>query len=154
MTWALTSPVTGTAQTGLTSPTYTHVADVAPDVNGVAKAVSALGGTQTGVEVSSTSNPFTLLVTRPKVLKTLPALQANGQLGKVPVNTWYVSCLKGVDVLAGQPKQKMLVRLQIDVPAGADVADPESVRAALSLFIGALSQQSAGLGDSVVTGIL
>jgi hypothetical protein len=154
MTWAPSSPVTGAPETGLTSPTYTLATDVAPDTNGVARAVTTLGGTQTGVEVSSPSNPFTLLATRPKVLKTLPALQANGQLGKVPVNTWYVSVRKGVDVLAGQPKQVMLARLQIDVPAGADVADPESVRAGMSLITGALWATSSGLGDAIITGVI
>lgn len=154
MTWGLTSPVTGAAQTGLTSPTYTHVADVAPDVNGVAKAVTALGGTQTGVEVSSPSNPFTMLVTRPKVMRTLPSVLANGALPSVPKNTWVVSLRKGVDVLSGHPKQVMLCKMEISVPAGADTADPESVRAALSMFIGALSQQSSGLGDSLIQGVL
>lgn len=154
MTWAPSSPVTGGPQTGLTSPTYTLVADVAPDVNGVARAVTALGGTQTGVEVSSVSNPFTLLATRPKVQRTLPALQANGQLPSVPKNTVTVSVRKGVDVLSGQPKQVMLAKLEIATPAGADTADPESVRAALSLLIGALWATSAGLGDTCVTGII
>jgi hypothetical protein len=154
MTWAPASPVTGAPETGLTSPTYTIATDVAPDTNGVARAVTTLGGTQTGVEVSSPSNPFTLLATRPKVMKTLPPLQANGQLGKVPVNTWYVSVRKGVDVLSGQPKQVMLARLQIDVPAGSDTADPESVRACLSLLIGALWEQSNELGDAIVTGVI
>jgi hypothetical protein len=154
MTVNVTSPVTGTAQTGLTSPTYTHVADQAPDVNGRAYAVTALGGTQTGVEVSSASNPFTLLVTKPKVLRTLPALLANGQLPSVPKNVYTFSIRKGVDVLAGQPKQVMLLKLEAAVPAGADVADPESVRAAWSLLIGALSQVSAGIGDTTVQGIL
>lgn len=154
MTWGLTSPVTGTAQTGLTSPTYTHVADTAPDTNGKAVAITALGGTQTGVEVSSSSNPFTLLVTRPKSVRILPALLSNGQLPSVPKNTYVVSLRKGVDVLSGQPKQVMLCKLEISVPAGADVADPESVRAALSMFIGALSQQSSGLGDVLVQAVL
>lgn len=154
MTVNVTSPVTGTAQTGLTSPTYTHVADQAPDVNGRAYAVTALGGTQTGVEVSSASNPFTLLVTKPKVLRTLPALLANGQLPSVPKNVYTFSVRKGVDVLAGQPKQVMLLKLEAAVPAGADVADPESVRAAWSLLIGALSQVSSGIGDTTVQGVL
>jgi hypothetical protein len=154
MTWAPSSPVTGSPQTGLTSPTYTLVADVAPDVNGVARAVTVLGGTQTGVEVSSVSNPFTLLATRPKVQRTLPALQANGQLPSVPKNTVTVSVRKGVDVLSGQPKQVMLAKLEIATPAGADTADPESVRACLSLLIGALWATSAGLGDTCVTGII
>lgn len=154
MTWNPASPVTGAPQTGLTSPTYTLVADIAPDVNGVARAVTALGGTQTGVEVSSPSNPFTLLATRPKVMRTLPSLLANGQLPTVPKNTWTVSVRKGVDVLAGQPKQVMLAKLEISVPAGADTADPESVRAAMSLLIGALWEQSNEHGDALITGVI
>jgi hypothetical protein len=156
MTVNVSSPVTGSAQTGLTSPTYTLVADQAPDVNGRAYAVSALGGTQTGVEVSSASNPFTLLFTRPKTIRSLPALLANGQLPSVPKNTYTVSVRKGVDVLSGQPKQVMLLKAESAVPAGADVADPESVRAAWSLFIGALSQAavSSGIGDTCVQGVL
>lgn len=154
MTWAPASPVTGAPATGLTSPTYTLVADVAPDVNGVARAVTALGGTQTGVEVSSPSNPFTLLATRPKVLRTLPSLLANGQLPSVPKNTWTISARKGVDVLAGQPKQVMLAKLEFSVPAGADTADPESIRACLSLLIGALWEQSNEFGDAIVTGVI
>lgn len=154
MTWNPTSPVTGAPQTGLTSPTYTLASDVAPDVNGVARAVTALGGTQTGVEVSSPSNPFTILATRPKVMRTLPSLLGNGQLPSVPKNTWTISVRKGVDVLAGQPKQVMLAKLEISVPAGADVADPESVRAGMSLLIGALWEQSNEHGDSLITGVL
>jgi hypothetical protein len=154
MTWSPASPVTGAPGTGLTSPTYTLATDVAPDVNGVARAVTTLGGTQTGVEVSSPSNPFTLLATRPKVLRTLPSLQANGQLPSVPKNTWTISVRKGVDVLSGQPKQVLLGKLEIAVPAGADTADPESIRAALSLLIGALWEQSNELGDAIVTGVI
>lgn len=152
--WAPASPCTGAPATGLTTPTYTLVADKAPDVNGVAYAVSALGGTQTGVEVSSVSNPFTLLATRPKVLRTLPALQANGQLPSVPKNTFTVSVRKGVEVLAGQPKQIMLGKLELSIPAGADVNDPESVRAAISLLIGALWEQSNEFGDTCISGVI
>ncbi len=154
MTWNPASPVTGAPGTNLTSPTYTLSADVAPDVNGVAKAVTTLGGTQTGVEVSSPSNPFTILATRPKVLRTLPALLANGALPSVPKNNWTISVRKGVDVLAGQPKQVMLAKVEFSVPAGADTADPESIRACLSLLIGALWEQSNEFGDSLVTGVL
>jgi hypothetical protein len=81
-------------------------------------------------------------------------LLANGQLPSVPKNTWVVSARKGVDVLSGQPKQIMLCKLEISVPAGADTADPESIRAALSLFIGSLWEQSDQLGDAIVTGVI
>jgi hypothetical protein len=48
----------------------------------------------------------------------------------------------------------MQVTTIIDVPAGSDLASPAEIRAALSAHIGALSQQSAGAGDSCVTGII
>lgn len=155
MTIAVASPITGaTTFTGLTNPTYTIAADQAPDVNGKAYAVTALGGTQTGVEVSAASNRFTLLFTRPKTLRLLPALQANGQLANVPKNVWVVSGHKSVDVLSGQPKQLMVARLELSVPAGADTADPESVRALICAFAGALWESGNDLADSIVQGSL
>ncbi len=155
MTIAVASPIVGaTTFTSLTNPTYTIAADQAPDVNGKAYVVTTLGGTQTGVEVSSSSNPFTLLFTRPKVLRTLPALQANGQLANVPNNVWVVSAKKGVDVLSGQPKRLMTGRLEISVPAGADVADPETIRAMICALAGALWESGNDLADSIVQGSL
>lgn len=153
MTMNLASPVTGSAQTGLTSPTYTLVADIAPDASGRQFAVSALGGTQSGVDVSSISRPFTTSVFRPKVFKTLPSLLSNGRLPSVPSNSWKVISRKGVTVLAGQPSVVAIIRTTIDIPAGADVTDVASVRALLSLHFGSLAQLSAGIGDSMVSGI-
>lgn len=151
----LTSPITGLAQTGLTSPTYTHVTDVAPDTNGRQVAVSALGGTQSGVLVHSAASPFTLTFARPKVFKTLgPVNPQTGALRQVPRNVWKLITRKGVIPLAGQPASVMLVTTILEVPAGSEVADPNGIRAALSAHFGALSQQSAGFGDSVVSGIL
>lgn len=50
MTIALSSPVTGGAQTGFTSPTYTLTADTPPAGSGGKQyAATALGGTQAGV---------------------------------------------------------------------------------------------------------
>jgi hypothetical protein len=48
----------------------------------------------------------------------------------------------------------MLCKMEISVPAGADTADPESVRAALSLMIGSLWEQSDQLGDAIISGVL
>ena len=69
MTFSLTSPITGAAQTGFTTPTYTHVADTAPDVNGRQVAITALGGTQAGVTVHSVASPFSITFFRPKAYK-------------------------------------------------------------------------------------
>lgn len=155
MTIVITSPVTGAAQTGLTSPTYTLTTDTPPGPNGKQQAVTALGGTQTGVLSHSVASPFTVTATRPLTYKSLPLVNpVTGVLGSVPKNSIKVITRKGVIPLAGQSPQVLLITTVIDLPAGADIADPLSVRAALSLHIGSLSQQSAGIGDTAVNGIL
>jgi hypothetical protein len=155
MSFSLTSPITGAAQTGLTSPTYTHVADVAPDQTGKQVAVTALGGTQTGVTAHSISSPFTLTFFRPKAFRSLGKPNpTTGLIKDVPRNTFKLVSRKGVTPLAGQPFATMQITTIIDVPAGADTADAVNIRAALSAHIGALSQQSAGVGDSAATGIV
>lgn len=155
MAVTFTSPITGAAQTGLTTPTYTHVADTAPDSNGRQVAVTALGGTQTGVTTHSVAAPFTLTVIRPKVFKSLgKANPVTGVIANVPKNTYKFITRKGVLPLAGQPYQVMLIETSISLPAGADLADPANARAALSAHFGAIAQQSAGFGDTTVTGIL
>lgn len=154
MTIALSSPVTGGAQTGFTSPTYTHVADVALDTNGKQYAVTALGGTQAGVRAHAATDPFTFLYVRPKVYKALPKTNpVTGALPSVPKNTHLIKIAKGVLPLAGQPPSVMTVRCQLEIPAGGDTADAANIRAAISLLVGALNQLSAGLGDTLVSGI-
>lgn len=153
--FAPTTPVTGSAQTGLTSPTYTISVDVAPDVNGKQYAVTALGGTQTGVTTHSVASPFTLSMFRPKVYKSLGTPNpSTGVIGSVPRNVHKVIIRKGVTPLLGQPFQTLLGTLTLEVPAGSDTADAANVRAALSALFGLLSQQSAGIGDTLVSGIL
>jgi hypothetical protein len=152
----LTTPVTGGAQTNLTSPTYTIVADTAPGSNGKQYAVSALGGTQTGVDTSSSaSRPFTWTGERPPVLRSLsPVDPVTGVLRSIPRNSYKIRVRKGVTPLAGQAPVVAQFTLQLDVPAGADIADPANVRAALSLLIGSLNQISSSLGDTLVTGVI
>jgi hypothetical protein len=155
MTFALTTPVTGAAQTGLTSPTYTIVADTPPDATAKQYAVTALGGTQTGVTASSVSSPFTSSMFRPKNYQILGKPNpTTGLIARVPRNTYKVITRKGVLPLAGQPIQNMVVTTIIEVPAGADVADNLSIRAALSMHFGSIAQATAGIGDTVVQGVL
>lgn len=156
MSISVTSPITGAAQTGLTSPTYTVTADVAPPGNpGEQVAVTGLGGTQTGVTTHSVAAPFTINFTRPASPKVLGTPNpVTGVVGSVPTNTYKVITRKGVLPLAGQPFKVMNITTTIDVPAGADTADPANIRAALSAHFGAVAQQSAGIGDLTVTGIL
>lgn len=155
MTWNLTSPITGAAQTGFTSPTYTLTADTASDVNGKQSAVTALGGTQTGVVAHSVASPFTIAFWRPKVLKILGRTNpVTGLLPSVPLNTYKVVTKKGVLPLAGQPHALGRITSVIEVPSGSDAADPANLRAMFSAHIGALNQQSAGMGDTAITGVM
>lgn len=156
MSFTLTTPVTGGAQTGLTSPTYTISADTPPTSAGKQYAVTALGGTQTGVDSSSSpTKPFTITLSRPAVLRALqPVDPVTGVLRSVPKNSYKILVRKGVVPLAGQAPQTALLSVTMDIPAGADLADAANIRAALSLLVGSLNQISASIGDTLVTGVI
>nr|UJQ85931.1 MAG: hypothetical protein 2 [Leviviridae sp.] len=147
--------VIGSAQTGLTTPGYTLTVDTPPDVNAKQSAVTALTGTQAGVDAHSVSRPFTLTVFKPKVLAVLGKPNpTTGLIASVPMNTYKVILRKGVLPIAGQPSKAMIIRTDIEVPAGADVADPANIRAALSAMIGFLDQVSSGIGDTSINGVI
>lgn len=155
MTISLSSPVTGATQTGLSSPTYTLTSDLASESNARQWAVTALGGTQTGVDAHSVARPFTVTAGKPKTIRYLGKPNpVTGVINSVPLNRYFVITRKGVTPLAGQPSANMVIRTTVDVVAGSDLADPANVRAALSLHIGSLNQVSSGIGDTCVTNIL
>jgi len=155
MSIAIPGSITGGAQTGLTTPGYTTSVDTPPDVNSKQSAITALTGTQTGVDAHSVARPFTVMVQRPKSYNVLGKPNpTTGLISSVPRNTYKVLVRKGVTPLAGQPSAVMIVRMEIEVPAGSDVADPANVRAALSAAIGFVNSVSAGIGDTAVNGVL
>ncbi len=155
MTFALSSPVTGAAVSGLTSPTYTITADTAPDVNGKQYAVTALGGTQTNVDVHSVSKPFTLSFFRPKVLKTLQAANpVTGVIKNIPMNTYKLIGRKGVAPALNQSNMVARCTLSIEVPAGSDTYEPEDLRAMISAFAGALNASASGIADTIISGVM
>lgn len=155
MPWSITSPVTGGPQTGFTSPTYTLTTDTYPGgVSGRQHAVTAIGGTQTGVRTHSVSDPFTISAGRPTTLRSLPAMNSNGGYSSVPRNTYFIIVRKGVNIAASQPAVPALFTFKGEVPAGSDSYDPANVRAGLSLAAGAFWQQSANFGDLCTSGIL
>lgn len=155
MTMSISSPVTGSAQTGLTSPTYTLTVDSPPSGGNVVKqwAVTALGGTQTNVAVHSGAAPFTISAIRPATYRGLSPVGANGLLRSVPRNTMKLVVRKGVTPLTGQPPAILIASLVIDVPAGSPDADTNSVAAAISLLGGAIAQLAAGVGDTAKSNI-
>lgn len=155
MSITLSTPVTGATQTGFTSPTYTIVADTPPSVNSKQYAVTALGGTQTGVDIHSVSKPFTVTFFRPAALKALPAPNpVTGIIKDIPVNTYKVITRKGAVPYANQATKVARITTVIDIPVGTDTYEPEEIRAMLSLHAGAINQVSAGLGDTLTNGLL
>jgi hypothetical protein len=128
---------------------------VAPDVNGKQHAVTAIGGTQAGVRTHSVSDPFTVTYARPKNMKTLPGPNAvTGKYASVPMNTHSIIVRKGVNFAANNAPLVCISREYIDVPAGSDAYDAANIRALTSLKSGILFQQAAGVGDTLVSGIL
>lgn len=153
MAWSPSSPLTGASQTGLTSPTYTLSADTAPTPNGRQYAITALGGTQTSVASTGAATPFTLSFFKPTVLKT-KSVNSDGMAVSVPTNVYKQITRKSVAVDAFGTTRTMLITTTIEVPAGSENQDSEDIRAALSCHIGALSNTSSGIGDTVIQGVL
>lgn len=149
------SPVTGAAVTGLTSPTYTLTVDTPPNSNSKAWAVTALGGTQTNVDVHLASKPFTLWASRPANIRVAPLPSpVTGIIPTTPRNTYSVGVKKGAVPVTGQAPQIVNIRTDFNVPAGTDVAEPEELRAAVSLHCGALWAQADGIAQMLINGVL
>lgn len=149
------SPVTGATVAGFTSPTYTLSVDQAPAVNAKQYTVSALGGTQTGVDVHTVSKPFTVTMFKPQQARGLP--QANpvtGIIKNIPINTYKIIVRKGVMPAANQAPIPAEINLSIKVPAGADTYDQASLKALISAAFGVTWQQASGVGDTINTGTM
>ena len=154
MAFSPSSPVAGAAISGLTSPTYSLSVDTPPSSSSKQYAVSALGGTQPGVNAHSLSSPFTVTMFRPATIKSLGVPNASGVIKTFPKNTFELLTRKGVGVLANQPIQLATMRTAITMPAGADTYDSINIKAMLAFHIGLLTQIYQGLSDSVHTGTM
>lgn len=152
MAISLSTPVTGGAQTGFTAPTYTVAVDSNPDYNGKQWVVTALGGTQVGVTVHSASSPFSIAFFKPKQVRVLPKVDLNGGYSAgIPLNVYSFFLRKGSVPAANQVPVTGWTKVQLAVPAGSDVYSPAEIRGMASLLVGALTQLSAGIGDTLVT---
>lgn len=155
MSFAPSTPVTGAVVTGLTTPTYTIAADVAPNINGKQYAVTALGGTQTSVDVNTVSKPFTITFFRPAVLKGLPGINpTTGIIKNVPMNQYKLITRKGVQPAVNQSLMVARITTIIEVPAGSDTYEPEDLRAMVSAHFGTGWAQADGISQTILTGVL
>lgn len=150
----LTSPVTGQAITGLTSPTYTLTSDGAlPAGVSVGWYVSALGGTQTGVTAHSIASPFTISWKNPKTLVTPGIVDATGVYrAQARRNHYELLTRKGAVPISGQAPRMNFVKTTFDVEAGCETTSQNEIAAELSLHIGALTQMRDGILATLVSG--
>lgn len=155
MSVSLTSPVTGASVDDLTSPTYTLTEDSAsPNAHSKQWAVTALGGTQSGVDSHSISNPFTITIERPAQFRGVGQPNpVTGVLGNQPRNVFKVRLRKGLTPLSGQADQICPIEIRIPVVAGADTADVNSIQAAISCLGGVLYGDADQLANWLVDGI-
>lgn len=154
MTWSPDSSITGATVTGLTSPTFTQVDDIPPAVNAKQKTVSALGGTQGSASANTISEPFTSTFYKPAAPKALPPANAlTGLRGQVPNNQYRLVIRKGGEAASGVPVTA-IVRITWDIPAGMETYDPDNVRALVSYMVGLLTEESADLADTLLTGVV
>lgn len=151
------SPITGSAITGLTSPTYTLTADNPPDSNSKAWVITALGGTQTGVSVHKNEMPFRIVVRRPKQVKIPGARNlTNGQYVKSGKNNYEFLIVKGANVLdafSSAQYENILARLTVSVPAAIG-NDSEQLLAMMSLLGGFTTNILQGLTDTCQNSVL
>lgn len=151
------SPLTGSAITGLTSPTYTLTSDTPPDVNSKAWVVTALGGTQTGVIVHKNEMPFRIIAKRPKTVKVPGARNSvTGQFIQTGKNEYSIVVVKGVNVLNGMSNaqyETIVARVTLAVPAA--VGNDESQLSALASCLGGLiANQIQGIKDTSLNSVL
>jgi len=152
MSFSPSSPVTGGTVTGLTSPTYTLLADQNPSVNGKQWYVSALGGTQTGVSIHAGSDPFTVSIYKVLNYALVPTVTVGGSFRtSVPRNKYSIVFRKGLLPLASMPKETAVCRVQYDLPAGADTADAVGIAALVSFSTGVLFGNATALYTTMVT---
>lgn len=151
--YSITSPLTGAAISGLTSPTFTFVEGKGPTLRSKQYSVSNLGGTQTGVSVHSIANPFTLTFTAPTRLRALPAPNPQtGVVKSIPTNVYKQVARKGVVPYAGAiPVPARAIHI-LEVPAGAETNDPTSLKSLLSMSGGAWNTTLNGIFDTAVSG--
>lgn len=135
----ISSPVTGAAVTGLTSPAFTLVG-VNSDYRTRKYYVSQLGGTQPGVVPHNIAKPFTIEVQRPATIKypSASVLDTVGNISTVPKNRFDVKTEKGIDVNAAGGVGVSYAGAYASIPVNGTVQDLMSIKSQLSLTVGTL----------------
>lgn len=147
--------LTGFNVTGFTSPIYDNEDDLPPNGFSRQRIFTGLtsGTVPAGLSYHSVSSPCTATIERPAAFKSLPPVNpVTGVLPNVPRNVWKIRIRKGVLPLAGQSPVPMVIETKLSVPAGADLADPDAIRQAYSIWGGEVSDLAIQFADAMING--
>lgn len=145
MTIALAGPTAAITAGSLTAATYTFTADMASDLRSKVFVVSAIGGTQTGVNTHSVDAPKQFIVKKPaQFLQPSSYNSTTGRYGKVPKNVTRVIGRGSANVAAGQV-ELIPITMDIGIPAGSMTYDRPNVEASVLAFIAGLYDQKEEL---------
>jgi hypothetical protein len=98
-------------------------------------------------------DPFTVLL-RKRPYKALPPKNpVNGSYGNVPLNRVEFLVRKGMKIDSAGTIRVGNCRIQFEIPAGAELSDPENIRALCSFAFGLVVEESQDIGDSLIAGI-
>lgn len=153
MAFTPTTPVTGAAVVGKTNPTYTITEGDQPSLVSRQWYVSAVGGTQMGVDIHTREAPFTVAFFRPGALAPMPGVGPNGLLGKVTRDVWKLVFRKGGTPSVGSdfiPFYKPdIIRVELDF---STLRDDVQRGALISMAFGFLFQNSAAIESAISNG--
>jgi hypothetical protein len=153
MTWSPDLTSTGGAQAGLTSPTYTFVAAVAPSANSRKYVVTTLGGTQTNVRTHTAGDPFSLLLRNAPYRARPVQNPVTGEYGNVPLNRTEFVFEKGLKIDSAGSIRVGRIRITAELPAGSESNDAINIQALCSFAIGTLNEESSDIGESLTLGV-
>ncbi len=77
-----------------------------------------------------------------------------GAYGNVPMNRIEFLTRKSVIIDSSGTRRIMVLRTIAEIPAGAEINDPDNIKAAVSCHEGTLGEETADLADSYVTGVI
>lgn len=149
----LAGPTAAITTNSLTAATYTFVADMAPDSRTKAFVVSALGGTQTGVQAHSVDAPKQFLIRKPaQFLQPSAYNVTTGRYGKVPKNV--TKCMfRGSAKVAANQWESVPITFEIGAPAGAASYDRANLEASIAASIAALWDQKEEIILAIYDGL-
>lgn len=161
MSLNLTSPVSGVAVTGFTSPTFTIVQDTSVPAGQKQWLVTARGGTQgAGAgDVHTLNSPFTITLKRPGVLRSMSKTLAEAVgLSKGPLNDYTLLIRKSekVNAVGGRVVNMAKVTFSVAPETASQAPGYDDIRGMMSVLGGILGSATYlnGLTDTFIDGSL